>query len=172
MDEKYELSADEQSYHSFNPVPASNFDSRPEELDEVSHTSSAYSNATQQTSNVHGGIERTDHEPHMQSINEQETYGEEEESISNIFKSLSEIQTRLASKGREDVGDEDAHERLSGRDQRLAEYSPPKTRTSWGQEGVVEDASVDGSQVSSFSARMDRSKRPAHGQWMEPVEEK
>lgn len=109
----------------------------------------------------------------MQPINEQETYGEEEESISNIFKSLSEIQTRLASKGREDVGDEDAHERSNGRDQRRAVYnSPQKTRTPWGQEGVVEDASVDGSQVSSFSTRMDRSKRPAHGQWMEPVEEK
>jgi len=108
----------------------------------------------------------------MQPINEQETYGEEEESISNIFKSLSEIQTRLASKGREDVVDEGARERSNDRDQRRALYGPSNTRASWGQEGVVEDASVDGSQVSSFSTRMDRSKRPAQGQWIEPVEEK
>lgn len=101
-------SFDEQSYHSFNPIPSPNSAlSRPEELDEVSHSGSAYTAATQQISNttsngvVTAGAGNGNPPTSQHQQQRGASYGEEEESITNIFKSLSEIQTRLASKGKQ-----------------------------------------------------------------------
>jgi len=162
---------DEESYHSFKPILNSKSPSRPEELDEVSHTGSAYTAVTHQMSNASSGVD----------INSpsQETCGEEEESITNIFKSLSEIQTRLASKGKplpdgapidSDLGARSSKARFYQSDMYAPSYQPP-INNGWGKEGIVEDASMDGSQVSSFAANAVRNRRPQQGQWMEPVDE-
>ncbi|KAL9185955.1 hypothetical protein ACHAXT_003732 [Thalassiosira profunda] len=79
---------DEASYHSFNPVSAP---ARPEELDEVSHGGSA---ATRQVSNKSSPMQQ----PKQSARPGHEAMGEEE-SINRIFNSLSDIQSRLASKG-------------------------------------------------------------------------
>lgn len=151
---------DEASYHSFNPVPSSNSVPRPEELDEVSHADSGYSNTTHQASNRSSSRSR-DQEGRNGTGN-QESYGggEEEESISNIFKSLSEIQTRLASKsnGQEQTIPGDMYQAASN-----------AGGGSWGKEGIVEDVSVDGSQVSNYHPTHNR--RPQHGEWIEPINE-
>ena len=41
----------------------------------------------------------------------------------------------------------------------------------WGKEGVVEDASMDGSQMSNLNSNPTRNRLPQQGQWMEPVGE-
>lgn len=162
---------DEESYHSFKPILNSKSPSRPEELDEVSHSGSAYTAVTHQMSNASSGVD----------INSpsQETYGEEEESITNIFKSLSEIQTRLASKGKplpngspidSDLGARSSKARSYQSDMYAPSYQPPISN-GWGKEVIVEDASMDGSQVSNFAANAVRNRRPQKGQWMEPVDE-
>mmetsp|Transcript_4397 Transcript_4397/g.8468 ORF Transcript_4397/g.8468 Transcript_4397/m.8468 type:complete len:434 (+) Transcript_4397:3-1304(+) len=162
---------DEESYHSFKPILNSKSPSRPEELDEVSHSGSAYTAVTHQMSNASSGVD----------INSpsQETYGEEEESITNIFKSLSEIQTRLASKGKPlpdgspidgDLGARSSKARSYQSDMYAPSYQPPISN-GWGKEVIVEDASMDGSQVSNFAANAVRNRRPQKGQWMEPVDE-
>ena len=79
-------------------IPNSNHH-RPEELDEVSTAGSAYTAKTHQMSNTsyHDDQVGTSSAATMSTSRNQEEEGEE--SITNIFKSLSEIQTRLASKG-------------------------------------------------------------------------
>ena len=112
--------------------------------------------------------------------NRQEMYGEEEESITHIFKSLSEIQTRLATKGKSSSRDaaKDGQKGKSKRDhQNTPKAKPhatnqPSDRPGWERDGIVEDASVDGSLASTtFAANAARNRHPQNGQWMEPVDE-
>merc|ERR1712008_96760 len=107
-----------------------------------------------------------------------DSHGEDEESITNIFKSLSEIQTRLADKGKPlpdgALTDSDLTARNKARPYRGGVYSPNYQQppsNGWGKEGIVEDVSVDGSQVSNFATNAIRNRRPQQGQWMEPVDE-
>jgi len=143
---------DEESYHSFNPVPVSS-NSHLEELDDLSHAGSAYTAVTEKASNGTSN----------------ETYGDEEESISNIFKSLSDIQTRLAGRNTplpdgaltdNDLQDRNSARSHQGNGANAQSYQP-----------VVEDVSVDGSQVSSLTSRALQNRRPRQGQWMEPLDE-
>jgi len=106
----------------------------------------------------------------------EEVYDEEEESIDNIFKSLSEIQTRLASKGKnkssdskKPKGSKNATPTTTPKDMYRA--SSHSGSNGWDHDGIVEDASEDGSRASTFAANAARNRRPQNGQWMEPVEE-
>ena len=131
---------DEASYHSFNPIGGSSSTGhhhRPEELDEVSNAGSAYTAKTRQVSNTsssneyeQGGYSAAN--SNIPTNQRQGPYGEEEEeSITNIFKSLSEIQTRLASKGKEQPLNT------------TNDFEPMDYRStgSW-KEGVVEDGEL------------------------------
>merc|ERR1712129_457356 len=174
----------DESYNSLKPAPgsSSNIASRPEELDEVSHADSAHSGATHLMSNRLPNAPLKSKAPlNEAAINghTQETYGEEEESITNIFKSLSEIQTRLASKGKPLPGDALSDDgSLADRskantyvnDMYAFNYQPP-IGPGWGKEGIVEDASIDGSQFSHLATSTARNRHPQQGQWMEPVDE-
>jgi hypothetical protein len=106
-----------------------------------------FSDSTRHASNVH------------QQVEQLSEYEEDEESISNIFKSLSEIQTKLAKKGATGKAP------IKGGNRKVS------SANSKSSEGVVEDVSVDGSQVSSFEARAAKNRRPSAGNWMEPVDE-
>jgi hypothetical protein len=111
-----------------------------------------FSDTTRQMSNVH---EAPMHEmEQLSEANSEPSYEEDEESISNIFKSLSEIQTKLAKKGKTS-----------------SKGMKKKISTAHSADGIVEDVSVDGSQVSSFDARAAKNRRPSAGNWMEPVGE-
>lgn len=116
---------------------------------------SAYSDSTRLMSNAHNP--KPSHQP--EKINEvysEQSDEEDEESISNIFKSLSEIQTKLAKKGK-------TSSKGKGRKGSSA------VGTSSGS--MVEDVSVDGSQMSSLESRAAKNRRPSEGNWMEPVDE-
>jgi len=132
--------------------------------------------------------------PSASNSQQQETYGEEEESITNIFKSLSEIQNRLASKGKQppqpsplpesalmqndDVMLRNKPRKNPGDVYAAMNYNQPPITDGgggggggWGKEAIVEDASMDGSQVSNFATSAARNRHPEQGQWMEPVDE-
>ncbi len=107
-----------------------------------------------------------------------EVYDEEEESIDNIFKSLSEIQTRLASKGKGKGKTSDSKKSKINKNsspmttpKEMYRSSSHSSSNGWEQDGIVEDASEDGSRASTFAANAARNRRPRNGQWMEPVEE-
>lgn len=117
---------------------------------EYGDDTTTYSDATRQMSNVQTPMHQVEQ---LSETNSEPSYeDQEEESISNIFKSLSEIQTKLAKKGK-----------ISSRGKSSA--------SSQSSDGLVEDVSVDGSQVSSFEQRAAKNRRPSAGNWMEPVEE-
>ena len=144
---------DEASYHSFNPIggPSSGHH-RPEELDEVSNAGSAYTAKTHQVSNISSSYEHEQGDYSAANSNiptnqRQGPYGEEEEeSITNIFKSLSEIQTRLASKGKEQPlpeGSMPQNDFASRSVNSTTDFEPMDYRStgSW-KEGVVEDGEL------------------------------
>ncbi len=146
---------DEASYHSFDPQPQSHQYRQPELLDDHVDDVSTFTSATRKVSNV----SHHDHE-------EEEYEGDDdEESISEIFKSLSAIQTKLASKG--------GRSRASKKGMTPSAAFPSQQQQQqqgWDHEGIVEDVSVDGSQFPSM-ANQYRNRHPQQGQWMEPVDE-
>ncbi len=132
----------EESHQSFRIIPSSNTAFLPpEELDEVSHASSA---ATMPRSNKSPGssVGSRGRSP------DRETYGGQEESITSIFKSLSEIQTRLASKGKSALPESTlTHNEQAARtnlaknpyDMYAHQTADNVVGVAWGKEGVVED---------------------------------
>lgn len=114
-----------------------------------------FSDATRQVSNVNPdqGMHSVEQ---LSEANSERSYEEEEESISNIFKSLSEIQTKLAKKGK--TSSKEKGRKMS-------------SLSSNNSDGLVEDVSVDGSQMSSYEAKAAVNRRPSAGNWMEPVDE-
>ncbi|KAL7454010.1 hypothetical protein ACHAWC_005642 [Mediolabrus comicus] len=153
-------SYDDASYHSFNSSPQSQ-KFQPEVLDDHIDDASAYTSATRKATNV-----SPDKMSPPRGGQDDQSYEEDddEESISEIFKSLSAIQTKLASKGK--PGGPRPHNK--GVPSRAPE--PQSQQQGW-QDGIVEDVSVDGSQISSVAANQHRNRRPQQGQWMEPVDE-
>lgn len=129
-----------------------------QQYEEIEHDykddTTTFSDATRQISNVNPAPDMHSVEQ-LSEANSERSYEEEEESISNIFKSLSEIQTKLAKKGK-------TSSKEKGR------IPSASSNTS---DGVVEDVSVDGSQMSSFEAKAAKNRRPSAGNWMEPVDE-
>jgi hypothetical protein len=153
-----EAEDDDASYHSFDPSPQSNNKYRSEMLDDHVDDVSAYTSATRKASN-------------LSHDDGQDVYegDDDEESISEIFKSLSAIQTRLASKGKPGGKDSRSSSYNKGTSSRARPQS--QQQKGWDQEGLVEDVSVDGSQISSMAVNQHRNHRPQQGQWMEPVDE-
>ena len=115
--------------------------------------------------------------------------GEEGENIANVFKSLSEIQSRLANNKKQHpqseyqipeqaVPQDDTRGRIKDDTDDLypvgaaaMHHSNNGSSNGWGKEGVVEDASMDGSQMSNLYTNPTRNRIPQQGQWMEPVDE-
>ena len=175
--------ADQQQYNSTTPPNEEDQDSYYDEsMSRQSHAyhqdggagyaddTTTYSDSTRQTSNIHQSPPRK-----MEQLSETTQYApnydEEEESISNIFKSLSEIQTKLAKKGKSSSSRGSNRSAGSSGNRSTGSGSAPQQQGGVWREGVVEDVSVDGSQMSSFEARAAKNQRPKHGTWMEPVEE-
>ena len=148
---------DESSYHSFDPPPQSHH-YQPEVLDDHVDDVSTFTSATRKASNVSHHDGQGDYEG-----------DDDEESISEIFKSLSAIQTKLASKGKPAGKQDRSRSNNKGVPSRAAPQS--HQQQGWDQEGLVEDVSVDGSQFSSMAANQYRNRHPQQGQWMEPVDE-
>jgi len=155
---------DEASYHSFDSPPQSHSHQyQPELLDDHVDDVSTFTSATRKASNVSHQEEQEDYE-----------VDDDEESISEIFKSLSAIQTKLASKGK--PGGKYGRSSRSNNKGIPPPAAPPSQHTQqqqqvWDQEGVVEDVSVDGSQFTSMASNQYRNRHPQQGQWMEPVDE-
>ena len=147
---------DEASYHSSQSPPSHQY--QPEVFDDPVDDVSTYTSATRKASNVSNHEGQGDYEG-----------DDDEESISEIFKSLSAIQTRLASKGKPGGKDNRSRSNNKGMPSHAAPQSPQQQ--GWDQEGLVEDVSVDGSQISSMASNHLRNHRPQKGQWMEPVDE-
>jgi len=172
------------SFHSIIPPPPSSNHHRPEELDEVSTTGSAYTAKTQQVSNTSS----SNNEGHQLPQNPYDG-GEEGENIANVFKSLSEIQSRLANNKKQQPQSEylmpeqaipqDDIRGSNNRDDSddvypgaaMHHHHSNGSSNGWGKEGVVEDASMDGSQMSNLNTNPTRNRLPQQGQWMEPVDE-
>ena len=154
---------DEASYHSFDPPPQSHSQQyQPELLDDHVDDVSTFTSATRKASNVSHEDEQEDYE----------VQDDDEESISEIFKSLSAIQTKLASKGKP-RGKYDRSRSATNKGI-LPHAVPPsqqQQQQGWDQEGVVEDVSVDGSQFTGMASNQYRNHHPQQGQWMEPVDE-
>jgi hypothetical protein len=142
--------------HAPQSVPVEEYDEYADDAKSYSNNTT-YSDTTHQASNVQQPLE---HAPTQEAYDD-----EDEESISNIFKSLSDIQTRLATKGKTKAKIKTMTKANARHQQGLA-----RNTAAWDQP-IVEDASVDGSQVSSFAANASRNRRPQHGEWMEPVDE-
>jgi len=176
---------DEGNYHSFHPIippPPSNHH-RPEELDEVSTTGSAYTAKTQQMSNT---TSSNDNDGHQLPQNPYDGGGEGE-NIANVFKSLSEIQSRLANNKKQHPHSEYQmpeqavpQDDLRGSNNRddsddlypvAMHHHSNGSSNGWGKEGVVEDVSMDGSQMNNLNSNPTRNRIPQQGQWMEPVDE-
>ena len=125
---------DEESYQ-FMPIQAIPFPTPAEELDEVSNSGST---TTQQRSNKSPRLGSQNHKRHEQQ--------QEVESISSIFQSLSEIQTRLASKGKPTLSEGNLHDESTIKNNRGDIYSQHKVQqqTDGGWVGVVEDGEYNG----------------------------
>jgi hypothetical protein len=128
---------DVENYHSYRQT-ANTVLSRPEELDEISQTDTA---STHQMSNASSRV------PTVDNVGpNREQHEDSEESITSIFKSLSDIQTRLASKGKQP--EQGAMPRRKTRKDSGNSYAPlsyqqPPPNSAgpgaWGNEGIVED---------------------------------
>ncbi|KAL3795476.1 hypothetical protein HJC23_000834 [Cyclotella cryptica] len=153
-------------YGHAQPVMTPTYSQQQDRLVDYGDDTTTYSDSTRQMSNVRRAS-NSHQEEQLSEANFEPSYDEEEESISNIFKSLSEIQTKLAKKGKTSTN---GMNRLTPT---LNANNSIQTlqQSRWGQEGLVEDASMDGSQMSSFETRAAKNKRPQQGAWMEPVDE-
>ena len=135
-------SFNEEGHRSSKPIPSSNTAfSTIEELDEVSHAGSAETNPR---SNKSPGASVG----HRERSPNHERYGEEEEGITSVFKSLSEIQTRLASKGKTALPEAafTQHDLAARTTQTKKPYAHQQTDNvsgdEWGKEGIVEDGEL------------------------------
>ncbi|KAL7485625.1 hypothetical protein ACHAW6_011217 [Cyclotella cf. meneghiniana] len=153
-------------YAHAQPVMTPSYSQQQNRLVEYGDDTTTYSDSTRQVSNIRRAS-NSHHEEQLTEANFEPSYDEEEESISNIFKSLSEIQTKLAKKGKTSSNGMNRHTPTTIVNNSIQ----TSQQTRWGHEGVVEDASMDGSQMSSFETRAAKNKRPQHGAWMEPVDE-
>lgn len=116
---------------------------RPEELDEISR---ADTDSTHQISNASFRIPTADNVVPSRELNE-----DSEESITNIFKSLSDIQSRLASKGKQQLPAVQQEQgeiirkktrKVSGNAYAPLSYPQPPDNAgagAWEKEGIVED---------------------------------
>ncbi len=135
-------SFNEEGCRSSKPIPSSNTAfSTIEELDDVSHANSAETNPR---SNKSPGASVV----HRERSPNHEKHGEEEEGITNVFKSLSEIQTRLASKGKTALPEAALiqHDLAARTTQTKTPYAHQQTDNvgsgEWVKEGVVEDGEL------------------------------
>ena len=135
-------SFNEEGHRSSKPIPSSNTAfSTIEELDDVSHAGSAETNPR---SNKSPGASVG----HRERSPNHERYGEEEEGITSVFKSLSEIQTRLASKGKTALPEAafTQHDLAARTTQIKKPYAHQQTDNvsgdEWGKEGIVEDGEL------------------------------
>ena len=135
-------SFNEEGFRSYKPIPSSNTAfSAIEELDEVSHAGSAETNPR---SNKSPGASVG----HRERSPNHEKYGEEEEGITSVFKSLSEIQTRLAGKGKTALPEAalTQYDLAARTTQTKKPYAHQQTDNvsggEWVKEGIVEDGEL------------------------------
>ena len=135
-------SFNEEGFRSYKPIPSSNTAfSAIEELDEVSHAGSAETNPR---SNKSPGASVG----HRERSPNHEKYGEEEEGITSVFKSLSEIQTRLAGKGKTALPEAalTQYDLAARTTQTKKPYAHQQTDNAsggeWVKEGIVEDGEL------------------------------
>jgi len=138
---------DEENYQ-FMPIQVIPFPSPAEELDEVSNSGST---STPQRSNKSPRLGSQNHKRHEQQ--------QEVESISSIFQSLSEFQTRLASKGKPTLSEGNLHDELTikSRNNRGDIYAQHKVQQQTdvisdgsGWVGVVEDGEYSIMEIHPF----------------------
>jgi hypothetical protein len=153
-------------YAHAQPVMTPSYSQQQNRLVDYGDDTTTYSDSTRQVSNIRRAS-NSHQEEQLTEADFEPSYDDEEESISNIFKSLSEIQTKLAKKGKISSNGMTRHTPTSSVNNSIQTLQQSR----WGHEGLVEDVSMDGSQMSSFETRAAKNKRPQHGAWMEPVDE-